>query len=310
LPRDLSTALIAAAHLLLGIGNTVSLTIAMLLSRGSAPLLGLVHGLVALGVIIQTCIINLYLDVGARHWTAALLLALARGCSALFLSQAMRCTPAAAAAAAGGYEAAETGDEMILSRGGFPPPASRLTILGALFAFAYQAAMVVVPVWLVSWTGGEPSSSTGQMPLVYAVVPFWAGIVIGVGSLALTPSVEQKKQLVSSALVASAGLLLPAWVLGDVFWNAAATGALVGFLMGPAYPWMVALLIRETSEEERLSGIAIVVAFGTAGAVTALSIIHLASQLESPAVLHLAVLGLFGGMLMCWNAMSDANRKT
>ncbi|KAK4233665.1 hypothetical protein C8A03DRAFT_38606 [Achaetomium macrosporum] len=303
LPRDLSTALIAAAHLLVGVGNTVNFTTAMLLSRGSTPALGFISGMVAMGIVTQTCT-GLLLGAGTRR-LVAMFLALANGCFMLFASRA------GGWMAAGGSEDEEAVDEKMLFRvkggqGGFPPPPSRLTVLGALFAFAHQAAMVVIPVWLVSLTGRQLGGSAGQVSLVYAMFTFCAGL--GVGSLTLIPPIEQRKQLVFSALLVSVGLLLLAWLLGDAF-DAAAAAAPVGFFMASAYPWIVALLMHEMSEQERLSGVAIVVAFGTSGAVTALSITQMAAHLESPAVLHLAVMGLFGGMLMCWNAMSDAKTR-
>jgi hypothetical protein len=60
-------------------------------------------------------------------------------------------------------------------------------------------------------------------------------------------------------------------------------------------------------ERERLGGIGVVVAFGSAGAVTGLVGSQMITRFpEGSGVLHFVVVGgLVGGMLLCWRGLVD-----
>lgn len=87
---------------------------------------------------------------------------------------------------------------------------------------------------------------------------------------------------------------------------AAAAAALVGVVLGPVYPWAVAgMLGRGMGEEETASGVGITVAFGNVGMVAALFVTGSIELLEAPGALQWVMAGLFGGMLLCWDALPD-----
>ncbi|EAQ87514.1 predicted protein [Chaetomium globosum CBS 148.51] len=76
-------------------------------------------------------------------------------------------------------EGGRAGAKMVLldGGGGYPPPAGRATIFGALFAFAYHAAAVAIPAGL-GLLGHDRDGTTGRPLPVFITAVFWAGVAV------------------------------------------------------------------------------------------------------------------------------------
>ncbi|KAK4154555.1 hypothetical protein C8A00DRAFT_32679 [Chaetomidium leptoderma] len=313
-----ATAFLGFGLFLLGVGNTLVLTITTLLCCGPGPgMLGqqglVVYGMVALGVVVRVVVIRggvvdttrdgglgitrddgvgITAAVGGGQHLVMLGLALVTaGFVGLVASRRLEGCEGGMAAVGVGCDDAGTrtpsGHDKTLrllfaDQDGYPPPASRAVVLGALFAFAYHAAVVAIPAWLVLLTVADWSGATGQSSLAHATATFWAGVAAG--RFMVLPWAErtrrQRRQFVSSALLGTGGFLLVCWlVLGSIVRSATVAAAVAGFLLGPVYPWVVGVLMRE-----------------------------MIAYLEALTVLHLVIAGLFGGMLVCWNGLMDTDR--
>jgi hypothetical protein len=322
------------------VGNTLSLTIATLLCRGgTTTTLGVLHGTVALGVVLRTALTIIdtrggvfAVSEGKGQHLAALGLALVTAGFHVVLagSPPTAGSPGSEPAEKGkevrrtiwddAETAAITGDRKIwpspdVSKSdGYSPPASRTTILIALFAFVHHGAVAAIPAGLVS------SSFEGRMDTVghlssttYTTAAFWTGITLGRLMIPSPPWGQQYtcirlKQaiIVRAVLVAASCSLLLFWfswsMLGHVSIPAA---GLFGIVLGPMYPWAVSVLMREMDEDEALSGVGIVVAFGYAGEMFALLTVQLVTHLAVPVVLYAVTAGLVGGMLVCWRVLVE-----
>jgi hypothetical protein len=169
-----------------------------------------------------------------------------------------------------------------VSQGDVAPLPSRATVLAALFAFAYQASAVFIPAWL-SWLSANKrgierlgSSQSGVL------VAFWAAI--GVGRFFVVPSGERPNpRFASLCLAVGAGMLLLIWLhvnkIDDP--KAAVAAVLFGLVLGPLYPWVVEKSAGEMSEDEKLNGLSIVVAFGIGGTLAASLITGVVNQMRA-----------------------------
>ena len=193
------------------------------------------------------------------------------------------------------------------SREGYPPPASRTTVLGALFTFAYHAAVVMTPAWLVSSIG---EFGNNKPTLKFTTAAVWGGIVVS--RCVLLPCFEgigKAKHLVSWVFAFTASLLLLSWLSLDTTKGLMAVAALAGLLLGPIYPLVLGLVLHELDDYEKQSGVGVVVAFGSAGALAGACINLLVAFWGFPFVLYLLILGLLGGGLLCWNGLADGRER-
>lgn len=185
---------------------------------------------------------------------------------------------------------------------GFPPPASRTTVLGALFAFAYQAAVVTIPYQLAS---SVPSWRSGWPSLGYTLVMagFWAGITVGrMVSSPLAQNIGERR-FVSAALVLVPAVQMVFWLAPEGVRSAVVVAAGSGLLLGPVYPCALAGLIRRMGEHEEVNDIGIIMAFGSTAGAIALVTISLIAEMAGPFVLQTIATGLCGLMLLCWYSL-------
>jgi hypothetical protein len=108
----------------------------------------------------------------------------------------------------------------------------------------------------------------------------------------------------------AAVILLLSWFAQGTVKTSTAIAALVGLVLGPVAPSVMEILVCGMSEDEKPSGVAVVVAFGTSGAVAGLVAPQLATHLEMPAAaLRWGIMGLFSCMLLCWRTMVGVEER-
>ncbi|GAB1319658.1 hypothetical protein MFIFM68171_09868 [Madurella fahalii] len=289
-------ALATASSLLLGAAGCVNLAVAGVLCAAeararrssAAAAVGVVHGLAALGVVGGAVV----------RW--------GRGGHLAMLGGAVVNGGCLGLAARGGGLGPEKGGKGLHGTSprmdgwhGFPPPASRCVILGALFAFSYQAVAVITPFLVVSALG----LPVDRLELGY--VGFWAGISVGRMRLCLVAQHVGERQSVFAALVLVPSTQIACWLMPDGVGSVATVAAVTGLLLGPVYPCALAVCIRGMAEPEEASGMGIITAFGATGGASALVVTGFVAGATGHLVLQAIASGLFGVMLLCWYALPE-----
>jgi len=165
----------------------------------------------------------------------------------------------------------------------------------------------MIPAWLVSSIG---EFGNNKPTLKFTTAAVWGGIVVGrCVFLPWFEGIGKAKHLVSWALTFTASLLLLFWLFLGTVKGLMAVAALAGLLLGPVYPFVLGLVMHEIDDHEKQSGVGIVVAFGSAGALAAACINLLVAFWGIPFVLYLLISGLLGGMLLCWNGLADEKKR-
>ncbi|KAH6632392.1 hypothetical protein F5144DRAFT_250524 [Chaetomium tenue] len=192
---------------------------------------------------------------------------------------------------------------MLLDGGGYPPPASRATIFGALFAFAYHAATAAIPAGLDSLVLGR-DGITGRSPPVFTIAMFWAWVAVGRVVALPCSGLTRPRQGVPRAVLGTGGFLFLFWLLPNAARYTGVAAGLAGAVLGPVYPCVLSMVMRELGEDEMLGAMGIIVAFGHLGVVSALLTIQLVAYVDAPVVLLLFIVILFGSMLVCWEILT------
>ncbi|KJR84350.1 uncharacterized protein SPSK_08689 [Sporothrix schenckii 1099-18] len=188
----------------------------------------------------------------------------------------------------------------------FTVPSSRVVLLGALFLFMYQGAEVSVAGWVTSFL---IANRGGTEPKVgYVTAGFWAGITVGRFVLAVPAQRIGPRRAVYLLVVGSAVFELLVWFVPNVMGDAVAVSA-VGLLLGPVYPCAVGLMMRNLSRRERVAGISVMGAFGSAGGAAAPFITGVLAQAVGTFVLHPIVICLFTAMLVFWYLVPDLSKQ-
>ncbi|KAL2131876.1 hypothetical protein VTI74DRAFT_4488 [Chaetomium olivicolor] len=191
-----------------------------------------------------------------------------------------------------------------------PPPASRAIVLGGLFAFTYHAVVVAIPS---SLNVSSPPDTTDRFSLAFLGESVAIALVIGRFVILLgDEEVRQPWEYVLVMLTAqTATLMLPGWVFANAVgkWNVPIAIICAERLLGPAYPWAMSVLLRRMEEREKLSGMAIIIAFANAGAVAGLFVIKLNVSFGAPGVLRFVVAVLSFTMYRCWETLGEAEQN-
>lgn len=183
---------------------------------------------------------------------------------------------------------------------------SRVTILGALFIFAYQGAEVSISGWvvsfLISYRGGDPSN------VGYVSAGFWAGITIGRFLLSHPAHKFGEKVSVVVLIAGSLVFQLLVWLVPNVIGDAVAV-AIVGLLLGPVYPCAASVFTVLLPRSIQVSSIGFISAMGSSGGAVAPFFTGLLAQKFSTVVLHPICIGLYVSMVICWFCLPQIRKK-
>lgn len=174
---------------------------------------------------------------------------------------------------------------------------NRVTILGALFIFAYQGAEVSISGWvvsfLISYRNGDPSN------VGYVSAGFWAGITIGRFLLSHPAHKFGEKVSVVVLIAGSLVFQLLVWLVPNVIGDAVAV-AIVGLLLGPVYPCATSVFTVLLPRSIQITSIGFISAMGSSGGAVAPFFTGLLAQKFSTVVLHPICIGLYVSMVICW----------
>ena len=174
---------------------------------------------------------------------------------------------------------------------------NRVTILGALFIFAYQGAEVSISGWvvsfLISYRNGDPSN------VGYVSAGFWAGITIGRFLLSHPAHKFGEKKSVVVLIAGSCVFQLLVWLVPNVIGDAVAV-SIVGLLLGPVYPCATSVFSVLLPRSIQISSIGFISAMGSSGGAVAPFFTGLLAQKFSTVVLHPICVGLYVSMVLCW----------
>ena len=139
----------------------------------------------------------------------------------------------------------------------------RTTLLGALFIFVYQGAEVSVSGWfvsfLISYRHGDPSQ------VGYVSAGFWGGITVGRLFLTYPASRLGEKISVSVMTVGSVAFQLLIWLVPNLIGESVMV-AILGVLLGAAYPCPVAVFTKLIPAQLHISSLSFTIALGSNGA--------------------------------------------
>ncbi|KAJ0417241.1 MFS efflux transporter [Aspergillus carlsbadensis] len=174
---------------------------------------------------------------------------------------------------------------------------SPVTILGALFIFAYQGAEVSISGWVISFlvtTRHGDLSSVG-----YVTAGFWGGITVG--RLVISPIAFRlgERICVAAFVLGSLAFQLVVWFVPSIVGNAVAV-AIIGLLLGPVYPCAMAVFCRVLDANLQLTSLGFVSGAGSSGGAVAPLVTGLVAQKKGTWVLHPICVGLYGGMMGAW----------
>lgn len=182
----------------------------------------------------------------------------------------------------------------------------RVVIIGSIFFFAYQGAEVSISGWIISFLitarGGDPSS------VGYVSAGYWAGITLGRFLVSGPAQRIGEKRTVYGLVGLSMIFMVMVWAVPHIITNAVAV-SIVGLLQGPIYPCAAAVLMRNMSKREALSGMTVISACASLGGALAPFVTGLLAQAVGTFVLNPIVILLSGVMLLCWRLMPAEDKR-
>lgn len=184
---------------------------------------------------------------------------------------------------------------------------NRVTLLGALFIFAYQGAEVSISGWIVSFlisTRHGDVSSIG-----YVSAGFWAGITVGRFLLSHPAHTIGEKVFVIIAIAGAVGFQLIVWLVPNMIGEAVAV-AIVGLLLGPIFPCAAAVFSKLLPRNIQMSSLGFITASGSSGGAVAPFVTGLLAQKAGTFVLHPICIGLFVAMEGCWGILPRIKKRT
>ncbi|KAK4989545.1 hypothetical protein LTR50_003152 [Elasticomyces elasticus] len=184
---------------------------------------------------------------------------------------------------------------------------SRVTIIGALFIFAYQGAEVSVSGWMISYLinyrNGDPNR------VGYVTAGFWAGITLGRFGLSHAVHHAGEKKSVYGLGAAAVAFQLLAWLVPNVIGDAVAV-AILGLVLGPIYPCAQTIFTRLLPAQIQMSSISFISSAGSSGGAVAPFTTGLLAQAVGTYVLHPVCIGLFAVMVGCWWGLPKMVKRT
>lgn len=173
----------------------------------------------------------------------------------------------------------------------------RTTLLGALFIFVYQGAEVSVSGWVVSFLinfrHGDPSR------VGYVSAGFWGGITFGRLFLTYPAAKLGEKTSVFLMTFGAIACQILIWLIPNVIAESLMV-AILGILLGAAYPCAVAIFTKLLPQTLHVSSLSFITALGSSGGAIFPLLTGILSQEVGTMVLHPICLGLYGVMIIAW----------
>lgn len=182
-----------------------------------------------------------------------------------------------------------------------------VTLLGALFIFAYQGAEVSNSGWIVSYLINYRNGDPAQVG--YVSSGFWAGITIG--RLVLTHFARRigERVTVLALTIGTIVCQILTWLLPNIIGQAVAV-AIVGLLQGPVYSCAMVIFNRLLPRNIQTTSIGLCGAMGSSGGAIAPFVTGLAAQQVGTVVLHPICLGLYGTMVVSWLCLPRVPKRS
>lgn len=184
---------------------------------------------------------------------------------------------------------------------------NKVTLLGALFIFAYQGAEVSISGWVVSFLVAYRHGDLSSVGYVSA--GFWAGITLGRFLLSHPASKLGKKLSVVLFVVGSIAFQIVTWLLPNVIGNAVAV-AIVGLLLGPIYPCCAAVFTTLLPRRIQISSLGFISAMGSSGGAVAPLVTGLLASRVGTMVLHPICIGLYCTMIAAWMSLPRISKRS
>lgn len=183
---------------------------------------------------------------------------------------------------------------------------SPVTILGAIFIFAYQGAEVSISGWIISFLVTVRGGDLGAVGNVTA--GFWGGIAVG--RFLLSPVAYRIGEKVSVAVftLGSLGFQLLVWFVPSVVGDAVAV-AIIGLLLGPVYPCATAVFSRLLPRNLQLTSLGFISSAGSSGGAVWPLATGLIAQKKGTWVLHPICIGLYGMMMGSWLLLPKQEKR-
>jgi fucose permease len=183
---------------------------------------------------------------------------------------------------------------------------NKITVLGALFLFAYQGAEVSISGWVISflihYRNGDPTH------VGYVTSGFWAGITLGRFILVQPANKVGSRIAIVVLVVGSAAFQLLVWLVPNIIGDAVAI-AIVGLLLGPVYPCATGVFSRLLPRSIQMSSLSFMASIGNAGGALAPFFTGLLAQKLGAAVLNPVCIGLFVVMEVSWLFLPRAPKR-
>ncbi|RMJ14396.1 hypothetical protein CDV36_005930 [Fusarium kuroshium] len=174
---------------------------------------------------------------------------------------------------------------------------TRTVLLGAIFILAYRGVEASISGWTIAFL---IDSHAGNPELLgYVLASFWAGIAVGrFGSSDVEERFGQNFLVYGSVILASVFQLL-VWLTPNA--NSITIAAFaVGAMLGPIYPRVVAIFMRQMNEKGSSKEVITITAIGSLGGAIFSFLAGLLVQVVGTTVMHPVVLALLAIMLVCW----------
>lgn len=183
---------------------------------------------------------------------------------------------------------------------------NRVTLVGALFIFAYQGAEVSISGWVISflinYRHGDPSQ------VGYVTAGFWGGITLG--RFVISPFCQRITERLSVYILtlSAIALQLLVWFVPNIVGDAVAV-SLIGLFLGPVYPCGQTVFTKLLPGRIQVTSISFISSAGSSGGAVAPFMTGLIAQSAGAWVLHPICIAMFAIMLLAWFCLPDVEKK-
>lgn len=184
---------------------------------------------------------------------------------------------------------------------------NRVTILGALFIFAYQGAEVSISGWVVSFLVAHRGADVTKIG--YVTSGFWGGITLGRFLLSHPAHKIGRKLAVTVLVIGSAAFQLLVWLIPNIIGDAVAL-SIVGLLLGPIYPCACAVFTALLPRHMQLTSLSFISAMGSSGGAAAPFFTGLLAQSLGTVVLHPICIILYAAMIAFWAGQPKIKKRS